>query len=74
MDAALAAMFCNGMVNMQSMGLGGGFLMTIYIKEKGTAYTLDARETAPLNSTEDMYKGRPLAAREGKYTYFNCRY
>lgn len=52
---------------MQSMGLGGGFLMTVYIKEKGRAYTLNARETAPLNSTKDMYKDRPLAAREGRY-------
>jgi gamma-glutamyltranspeptidase/glutathione hydrolase/leukotriene-C4 hydrolase len=29
-DAALAALFCNGVYNSQSMGLGGGFLMTVY--------------------------------------------
>ncbi len=28
-DAAVAALFCNGAYNPQSMGLGGGFLMTV---------------------------------------------
>ncbi|XP_018319317.1 glutathione hydrolase 1 proenzyme isoform X2 [Agrilus planipennis] len=55
-DAALAAMFCNGLVNMQSMGLGGGFFMTIYTRDTKTAVTLDAREAAPLKATPDMYK------------------
>jgi gamma-glutamyltranspeptidase len=31
-DAALATLFCNGVVHSQSMGIGGGFLMTIFIK------------------------------------------
>jgi gamma-glutamyltranspeptidase len=38
-DAALAALFCNGVYNCQSMGLGGGFLMTVYttkVRVKGT--------------------------------------
>ncbi|GLV46802.1 uncharacterized protein CBL_20949 [Carabus blaptoides fortunei] len=55
-DAAIATLFCNGIVNMQSMGLGGGFLMTIYTKNDRKAVTLNARETAPLNATWDMYQ------------------
>ena len=31
-DAALATLFCNGVVHSNSMGIGGGFLMTIYIR------------------------------------------
>lgn len=65
-DATIATMFCNGLVNMQSMGLGGGFLMTIYIRENETAYSLNARETAPQRATPDMFKGNPESAKHGK--------
>lgn len=37
------------------MGLGGGFLMTIYIKDQGKIESLIARETAPAAATEDMF-------------------
>ena len=30
-DAAVAVLFCNGAVTSQSMGIGGGFIMTIYL-------------------------------------------
>ena len=32
-DASIAALVCNGVYNSQSMGLGGGFLMTYYNAE-----------------------------------------
>ncbi|KAF5277188.1 hypothetical protein FQR65_LT03894 [Abscondita terminalis] len=57
-DAAIAAQFCNGIVNMHSMGLGGGFLMTIYTRETNSAVTLNAREMAPLKATPDMFKNQ----------------
>ncbi|KOB69596.1 putative gamma glutamyl transpeptidase [Operophtera brumata] len=53
-DAAIAAMFCNGVLNQQSMGLGGGFFMTVYIKAEEKAYTVIARETAPAAATYDI--------------------
>lgn len=67
MDATIAAMFCKSVYTMQSMGLGGGLLMTIYIKENETAYTLNARETAPEKSAPDMFKGKPDASKHGKH-------
>ena len=30
-DSAIATMYCNTVVNSQSMGIGGGFIMTIYL-------------------------------------------
>ncbi|XP_075978380.1 glutathione hydrolase 1 proenzyme-like isoform X2 [Anticarsia gemmatalis] len=56
-DAAIAAMFCNGLYNQQSMGLGGGFFMTVFIKQEEKAYTVNARETAPGAATYDMFNG-----------------
>ncbi|KOC63852.1 Gamma-glutamyltranspeptidase 1 [Habropoda laboriosa] len=61
-DAAIAAMICNGLVNMQSMGIGGGFFMTIYDKSSKRAYTLTARDRAPLASNATMYDGLPKEA------------
>ncbi|KZC10657.1 Gamma-glutamyltranspeptidase 1, partial [Dufourea novaeangliae] len=61
-DAAIASMICNGLVNMQSMGLGGGFFMTIYDKAAKRAYTLIARDRAPLAANETMYEGKPKEA------------
>lgn len=70
MDVTLAAMFCNGMVTMQSMGLGGGFLMTIYSKKDGKAYFLNAREKAPLNVKQEMYKDDNQTSKNGTETLF----
>ena len=48
------------------MGIGGGFLMTIYSKETGKVETLNARETAPGAATRDMYHGDAKASEKGK--------
>lgn len=66
-DAAIAAMFCNGLLNHQSMGLGGGFFMTVYFKDEEKAYVVNARETAPGAATEDMFHGDPTKATKGEY-------
>ena len=64
-DAAIATLFCNGVFNPHSMGIGGGFLMTLYRKEQGEVVTLNARETAPGASTPDMYAKDPSESWRG---------
>ncbi|XP_055301023.1 scoloptoxin SSD14-like isoform X2 [Sitodiplosis mosellana] len=54
-DAAIAALLCEGVTCPQSTGLGGGFVMTIYIKEANKVETLIARDVAPLAATEEMF-------------------
>ncbi|KAG8223925.1 hypothetical protein J437_LFUL003732 [Ladona fulva] len=64
-DAAIAALFCEGVTCLQSMGLGGGFFMTIYDRKNRKAISLDARETAPAGATEDMYHGNANLSQYG---------
>ncbi|RZF36565.1 hypothetical protein LSTR_LSTR010676 [Laodelphax striatellus] len=64
-EAAIATLFCDGVACMQSMGIGGGFLMTIYKRDEGRAYVLNAREAAPATATEDMYHGAAFAPQIG---------
>lgn len=54
-DAAIATLLCDGVCVMQSMGTGGGFIMTIYDKPTGETFSLVARETAPAAATQNMY-------------------
>lgn len=56
-DAAIATLFCEGISCPQSMGLGGGFFLTIYTKETGKTESLMARETAPKAAHQDMFVG-----------------
>lgn len=67
MDSAIATLLCNGVVNPHSMGVGGGFFMTIYIEEEKKAYTLDAREAAPAYAHQDMFKDDPTGSRDGNH-------
>lgn len=53
-DSAIAALFCNGIATMQSLGIGGGFVMNLFIG--GKAYTLNAKDVAPINVHNDLFK------------------
>ncbi|XP_050072583.1 scoloptoxin SSD14-like [Anopheles maculipalpis] len=64
-DAAIATLFCEGVSVPQSMGIGGGFVLTIYNKASGIVESLDAREVAPAAATKNMYVGNGKAAVEG---------
>lgn len=73
-DAAIATLLCEGVTCPQSMGVGGGFLLTIYKKDTGKVETLIARETAPGAATEDMFVADPSLSSTGRYYsyYFIC--
>lgn len=64
-DAAIAALLCESVASLHSMGLGGGFLMTIWDAKNKMADFLDARETAPLAATQDMFDGNAHLAMYG---------
>jgi gamma-glutamyltranspeptidase len=64
-DAAIASLFCEGVSVPQALGLGGGFIMTIYMKETGTAVTLNSREVAPAAASQDMFHGDETLAVSG---------
>ncbi|GAB6033708.1 Gamma-glutamyltranspeptidase 1 [Chamberlinius hualienensis] len=55
-DAAIAAMLCEGVYSPQSAGLGGGFFMLVYTKKDNVVSVIDARETAPASAKSELYK------------------
>lgn len=65
-DGAISALFCNSLMQLQSMGLLGGFLLTVYMKSERKSVTIDAQITAPKNfplpikNVDDVKQG-PLA-------------
>uniref|UniRef100_A0A0N5A5A5 Gamma-glutamyltranspeptidase 1 n=1 Tax=Parastrongyloides trichosuri TaxID=131310 RepID=A0A0N5A5A5_PARTI len=54
-DAAIATQLCIGVVNFHSSGIGGGFIMTFYDKKSKKCITINARETAPIKASKNMY-------------------
>ncbi|XP_073956860.1 glutathione hydrolase 1 proenzyme-like isoform X2 [Choristoneura fumiferana] len=54
-DAAIATLFCEGIGCAQCMGLGGGFLATVYDASSRRVRVLNARERAPAATTTSMY-------------------
>ena len=60
-DAAIAALLCNGLLNAQSMGIGGGFFMIHYSRRDEKVTVIDARETAPMLSTNEMFNHKTIA-------------
>ncbi|KAH6931902.1 hypothetical protein HPB50_001444 [Hyalomma asiaticum] len=54
-DAAIATLLCMGVVIPHSMGIGGGFIATVYSRAKKDAQVLVAREVAPAGASTDMF-------------------
>eukprot|EP00095_Tigriopus_kingsejongensis_P011280 maker-scaffold14_size734282-snap-gene-1.21 protein:Tk11280 transcript:maker-scaffold14_size734282-snap-gene-1.21-mRNA-1 annotation:"gamma-glutamyltranspeptidase 1" len=64
-DGAIAALFCNGVATPQSMGIGGGFFMTIYDKKAQKVVVLNAREQAPSYVDPNMFESNEIGAQQG---------
>ena len=64
-DAAIAAMFCLGVVSMHSSGIGGGGIMLFYNRSLQEANVIDFRETASSLAHRDMFKSNKEKARKG---------
>lgn len=65
MDAAIGTLLCMGVVLPNSLGLGGGCLMTLYDRKSRKAVVIDGRETAPSYASEDMFARNLQAASRG---------
>uniref|UniRef100_A0ABM0MM20 Gamma-glutamyltranspeptidase 3-like n=1 Tax=Saccoglossus kowalevskii TaxID=10224 RepID=A0ABM0MM20_SACKO len=59
-DGAVATMLCMGLIGAESSGIGGGGFMLI--RDGDSVDALDFRETAPGDSTQDMYSNNNTAA------------
>ena len=69
MDSAVAALFCIGVYNMHSAGVGGGGFMVVYKKGTRSVEVIDFREEAPGKANRTMYVGGKLDSRIGKLLF-----
>ena len=65
MDSAVAALFCIGVYNMHSAGVGGGGFMVVYNKSTRFVEVIDFREEAPGKASRTMYVGGKMNSRVG---------
>jgi len=66
-DAAIATMLCDGALCPEYMGIGGGFIMSIYNATTKKVMSIDARETAPAAATTSMFVEDPLKSIYGTF-------
>ena len=64
-DSAIATLFCIGVINMHSAGIGGGGFMVIYNRTQRKAVVFDFREEAPGRANTTMYVNSSLSSRYG---------
>ncbi|MBA0722706.1 hypothetical protein Golax_003359 [Gossypium laxum] len=55
-DAAVATALCVGVVNPMASGIGGGAFMVVRSSSTSQVQAFDARETAPLAASQNMYE------------------
>ena len=66
-DAAIAAMFCLGVINMHSSGVGGGGTMLVYDRSLKEAKVFDFRETAAVTATQNMFQPNAYGRKKSQY-------
>ena len=54
-DAAIAVQTMLGLTEPQSSGIGGGAFILYWDNTEQTLYTVDARETAPMSATDELF-------------------
>ncbi|KAL5277591.1 hypothetical protein ACFFRR_002675 [Megaselia abdita] len=54
-DAIIAVLLCEGAILPHSVGIGGGFIATIYDRQRGTVESLVSREMAPAKADMHMF-------------------
>lgn len=69
-DAAIATMLCDGVLCPERMGIGGGFMMTIYKQDTKKVEVLLAREIAPYLAHKKMFDDN-AASSYGNLCLFN---
>ena len=72
-DAAIAAMFCLGVIHMQSSGVGGGGVMLVYNRKLKKAKVFDFKGTAPAATTSNMFPPDESGEEMSKYGKCNLR-
>ncbi|VEN34772.1 unnamed protein product [Callosobruchus maculatus] len=58
-EAAIATLFCDGVFRPMSVGIGGGFTLTMYNRTTGEIFALNSREKAPAAADEHMFDNLP---------------
>ena len=64
-DSAVAAMFCLGVVNIHSSGIGGGGFLVLYKREEKKFYLYDYRDQAPMKAKPELFLNKSDASRYG---------
>ena len=66
-DAAIAAMFCLGVINMHSSGIAGGGVMLVYDRSRKGAKVFDFRETAPATAFKNMFTPDEAGVKKSRF-------
>ena len=74
MDSAIAALFCIGVYNMHSAGVGGGGFLVVYNKSTNFVEVIDFREEAPGKANRTMYVGGKMDSRVGELRIHSMKF